>query len=169
MEPWEGKMTGTLNLESISTRLQRIATTGAQRNRPSCSEPMIRRAGCASRARPDPWEPRVGDYPGRPDRSTPSRWTALGSRGFRYRHGERTPDGIQRALVGTGGTGRAKAMVTGTGANLSGRAFGLPAPPLGLPLRVQLQAENGACFEATYSAVDVVRNEPGRFRTCADP
>jgi hypothetical protein len=34
---------------------------------------------------------------------------------------------------------------------LSDRAAGLPQPPLPLPLRVQLQARDGNCWDARYS------------------
>src|SRR5437870_10513426 len=61
-EPEEGKMTGTPSPGTISTRLHRIAKL-------SDSEPLIRRAGCVNRARPDPWEPRVGNCPGQPDQA----------------------------------------------------------------------------------------------------
>lgn len=45
----------------------------------------------------------------------------------------------------------------------------MPAPPLVLPLRVQLHVQGGACFEAGYSAGGVIDNEPGRFKGRAEP
>ena len=53
-EPLEGKMAGTPSPDTVSTKLQRIATVGAL-----ClstrSEPVTRGAGCGSSARPDLW------------------------------------------------------------------------------------------------------------------
>ena len=43
-----------------------------------------------------------------------------------------------------------------------------PALPLGLPLRVQLRAGNGQCWEETYSAAGTRQNGPTRFRATAD-
>ena len=53
-EPLEGKMAGTSSPDTVSTKLQRIATVGA-RCLPPRSEPVTRRAGCGSSARPDLW------------------------------------------------------------------------------------------------------------------
>jgi hypothetical protein len=36
-----------------------------------------------------------------------------------------------------------------------GSTVGFPAPPLTLPLRVQLQAEGAACRESTYSSAQI--------------
>jgi len=43
-----------------------------------------------------------------------------------------------------------------------GAALAIPALPLALPLRVQMQASNGACFAATLSSL--LQNTPERFR-----
>jgi hypothetical protein len=64
------RWTGTHVLACVSPARGTLSAPRSHR-RPlhlsSCSESMIGRAGCARRARPDPWEPRVGDCPGRPD------------------------------------------------------------------------------------------------------
>ena len=56
--------------------------------------------------------------------------------------------------------------VRGDDANLSGRPFGLPSLPLALPLRVQVQGQDGACWEATYSTADI--NDPTFFKATSD-
>ena len=85
-------------------------------------------------------------------------WKPLGSRsaptGYRYFDRDGMPDGLGTLLIRSGDNGHARATVKGKGLNL-------PMPeqwPLGLPLRVQLQATNGKCWEATYSGAGVIRN-----------
>jgi hypothetical protein len=84
-------------------------------------------------------------------------WTPRGSQwsptGYRYFDREGTPDGLGTLVIQSGDNGRAAAMVKGKGPNLV-----MPADwPLSLPLRVQLQATNGTCWEATYSDAGVIR------------
>jgi trimeric autotransporter adhesin len=79
-------------------------------------------------------------------------WRAAGSTGFKYGDKLGTPDGLQKILVKSGLAGRDKASIKGKGVNLSSRPLGLPVPPLATPLRVQLQSENGTCFESVFSA-----------------
>ena len=82
------------------------------------------------------------------------------SKGFRYHDRDATPDGITGALLKAGDAGKAKVSVDGKGGNV--------VPPnlsmLSLPLRVQLQAENGQCWEATYSSSGVTKNDGERFK-----
>ena len=42
-------------------------------------------------------------------------------------------------------------------------------PPLPLPLRVQVQIDNGTCFEAGFEQDGIRRNEPGRFQATGTP
>ena len=84
---------------------------------------------------------------------------------YRYVNRDRTPDGLGAvALIAPGRQVRMK--VRGDDANLSGRPFGLPSLPLALPLRVQLQGQDGACWEATYSTADT--NDPTFFKATSD-
>jgi hypothetical protein len=62
-------------------------------------------------------------------------------------------------LLKPGREGKAKIIVKGRGKNLA-----LPTLPLNLPLRVQLQADSGACWEATYSEAGVKRNTARGFK-----
>ncbi len=80
-------------------------------------------------------------------------WTALGdppgAKGYSYRNaGLFSPDGVARLKITPGVAGKAKASVKGQGANLQ-----MPSPlDVTPPVRVQLQAENGACWEASYTS-----------------
>jgi hypothetical protein len=90
-------------------------------------------------------------------------WKGLGkpagTTGFKYNNPARTPDGITSIVLKPGalnakGIGTAHISVNGKGPNLLSRPTGvpgLPALPLTLPQRVQLQASSGRCWEATYS------------------
>jgi len=85
-------------------------------------------------------------------------WQRTGD-ALKYRNAAHTPDGISKLVLKAGSTGQAKATVKGKGALLPR----LPALPLALPLRVQLQAEDATCFEAVFGAAGVVRNDGGGF------
>ena len=85
--------------------------------------------------------------------------------GFRYRDRDRTPDGAY-TLVLKSGTGSAAIRFKGAGDLLSDRPGGLPAPPLAVPLRVQLQAAGGACWESAFS--NPRTNESDRFDARSD-
>ncbi len=90
-------------------------------------------------------------------------WSAKGSppgqRGFRYRDRDATPDGVESALVLPGAAGAAKIQLKGRGGHLV-----LPGLPLALPLRVQLWADAGTCWEARYVAAGVQRNDATRLK-----
>jgi len=72
-----------------------------------------------------------------------------------------TPEGILFIRYLAGDPGKARFVVSGQGEHLT-----LPALPLDLPLRAQLQNSQGACWESTYSAAIV--NHAGAFRAAAD-
>lgn len=91
-------------------------------------------------------------------------WRALPGGGFKYRDEAGTSDGIVAVVLRTGVDGKAGIDVKGKGPGLAASPVGLPTPPLGLPLRVQLQIEGGACFEADYGAAGVRKNQDGTFR-----
>ena len=82
---------------------------------------------------------------------SPPCWTALGGdaapSGYRYAGGSTAPDGIDGLVLHAGAVGAAKAVVKG-----SGDALAMPAlETLALPLRAQLQADNGLCLEAEFT------------------
>lgn len=90
-------------------------------------------------------------------------WRELGVSGFSYRDPLRTPEGADRIRLRAGLQGKARASFTGKGPNLP--SFPLP---LALPVRAQLQAENGKCWEATFSAAGASSNTAQYFKAKAD-
>lgn len=90
-------------------------------------------------------------------------WTRVASRGFSYHATSGgAPGGIDKLLVQTGT--KTKISLTGSGAALQ-----LPALPLPVPLTVQLQTNDGGCFEASYSSAGALRNDAAQVRFQADP
>jgi hypothetical protein len=77
-------------------------------------------------------------------------WKRLGTssspKGFKYKDGFRTPEGLLGITLKAGLPGKASIAVKASRKNVR-----LPTLPLALPLRVQLQASNGECWEATYT------------------
>jgi hypothetical protein len=95
-------------------------------------------------------------------------WTALGRPDAgRYRYADRggTSDGLVGLTMGSF-DGNARISLRGRGANLTGRPFGLPLGPLGLPLRAQVQVRDGFCWEAEFS--NPTANMAGRFVAKSD-
>ena len=90
-------------------------------------------------------------------------WKQAGITGYTYIDKFTDPEGVLKLKVRSGHAGKAKASVKAKGTNLTGRPFGLPAPPLALPVRAQLQAESGLCLEADF--VQPSSNAPGLFKS----
>ncbi len=90
-------------------------------------------------------------------------WRAAGTKGFRYKDKERTPDGLDKLGLVPGAEGKAKVIVKGKGQSLA-----LPALPLAPPLQVRLVAAGGACWQATFSAAGVTKNDAGQFKAKSD-
>jgi hypothetical protein len=88
-------------------------------------------------------------------------WKPVGTRGFKYKDGERTPAGIDKATLLAGGPGKAKISLKGKGSTLA-------LPPLGLttPVAVQLQATNGQCWESRFSTP--IQNTATQFKAKSD-
>jgi hypothetical protein len=91
-------------------------------------------------------------------------WRATARGGFAYANRFGTEDGITHVDLHPGRDGAARVVVQGRRARLT-----LPNLPLALPLIVQLQANDGSCWEATYGSGDVDRNDSRRFRARAKP
>jgi cysteine-rich repeat protein len=85
---------------------------------------------------------------------------------IKYADKSRTPDGTLKVMLRPGAAGKARVRFDGKGDNLSDRPLGIPAPPLSLPVQVQLQSKNGSCFDATYSTP--TRNGAGYFSARSD-
>jgi hypothetical protein len=94
-------------------------------------------------------------------------WKALGrvpgTKGYRYNDKEATPDGLKQMTVTPGTDGNAKVVLKATGVNLALPILEVPVPQ---PIKVQLQASNGTCFEATYSTSD--KNDGREFKASSD-
>ena len=87
-------------------------------------------------------------------------WKALGTKGFKYKDKELTPDGLDTIILKAGDDGKARIIVKGKGAGL-----GLPSPlDVELPVTVQLQSGSGECWEAEYFEVGVKKNEADFFK-----
>jgi hypothetical protein len=90
-------------------------------------------------------------------------WKTLSIKGFAYKDAQRTPDGVDKVVLKAGLSGKAKVQLNGKGDNLPV----LPLP-LTLPARVQLQSENGTCFEGSFSTVGQQINNATQFKGKAD-
>ena len=87
-------------------------------------------------------------------------WKAAGASGWRYTDGEGSPDGLTMLLLRAGRAGASRLALKAKGTNLS-------LPPLGglaLPLRTQLRAGTGACWEAQFPEGSVLRSDPGLLK-----
>jgi hypothetical protein len=85
------------------------------------------------------------------------------TRGFHYRARTGVPEGITSLALTSGDVGHAAVAVKGQGLDLA-----LPGLPLPVPLRVQLQAASGVCWEAVFSSAGVMANDGRQFRARAD-
>jgi len=93
-------------------------------------------------------------------------WKAIGNppgtKGYKRNDPTLLPDGLRHLQLKPGAAGKAKITLKGKGTNLAG----LPTLPLTVPVRAQLQAGNGVCWEAVYSTFS--RNDAKRFKARAD-
>jgi len=95
-------------------------------------------------------------------------WKALGknpagSKGYKYKDKEQTPEGVDLIVLKPGDSEKAKVIVKGNGENL-----GLPSPlDVELPVTVQLQGGNGECWEAKYFEAGVKKSEADQFKAKA--
>ena len=76
--------------------------------------------------------------------------------GYRYRDDFRTREGLSSMRLKEGSDGKARITL-----KASGDLVGALALPLGVPVRAQLQAANGECWETTHPFATV--NDSGRF------
>ncbi len=78
---------------------------------------------------------------------------------YRYRDAGGSAGGLTSIDLTPGDDGQARVTLTARG-----RFFHPPTLPLASPVRMQLRASTGACWEQTYSADGTGRNDPNRFR-----
>jgi photosystem II stability/assembly factor-like uncharacterized protein len=101
-------------------------------------------------------------------------WKVKSTTGFQYKNAKRTADGIDAITLKAGASTKAQSTVVlkGLTFDTSGLFPTTPKQPLSLPLRVQLQAENGHCWEAIYSIatknVAATGTKAGQFSAKAD-
>ena len=91
-------------------------------------------------------------------------WKPLGPskarNGWKYADKNRENDGVGVLVVKSGAAGKSSASLTAGGPGLPVGSFAA----LPLPVRVQLQARGGACFETTFTSSDVKKNAAGSFK-----
>lgn len=97
-------------------------------------------------------------------RRSDSCWRATRQGGFVYGNHFGNVDGLTRLEVTPGLQGASRVVVKGRNTQLT-----LPPLPLPIPLTVQLQADNGTCWEAVYEEADVDRNDARKFRAVTKP
>jgi hypothetical protein len=88
-------------------------------------------------------------------------WKALGTKGFAYKDGDLTPNGLLKVTLKAGDTGKAQVSVKGKGANLPDGVL-----PLTTPVTVQLQATTGQCWTATFGTAQ--SSDSGQFKAKSD-
>jgi cysteine-rich repeat protein len=94
----------------------------------------------------------------------PVLWTAIGTKGYKYKDPSGGSDGIQKVILKGGDQGKAKALVKGKGANLPDP----PPGPFALPVTAQLvNSSNNICFEGVYNMSDIIKNDPEQFKAKA--
>jgi hypothetical protein len=87
-------------------------------------------------------------------------WKRLGDKGFQYKDKGATQDGVTGVVLKGSDKNKSKVIAKG-----KGHALPDPTLPLSLPVLVQLRnTETEACFEASYGAASVVKNERGLFK-----
>lgn len=90
-------------------------------------------------------------------------WKPLGTSGLAYKDSTGTRFGIGAIKLKAGAAGKAQMAIKGRGVSLS-----VPPLPAAVPLRVQLIAENGQCWESTFSSAGTSRNDGTRYQGKSD-
>jgi cysteine-rich repeat protein len=95
-------------------------------------------------------------------------WSANSDKGFKFASRSGNATGVTSVKLVAGAAGKAKIQLKGKGVNLTSRPFGLPHPPLSVPLTAQLQSANGQCWEASFSRPGLSRNDDQQFKGNSD-
>lgn len=88
-------------------------------------------------------------------------WKPTGTTGFQYKDSQRLAGGLDQITLKAGADAKAQIAIAAKGISLQ-----LPLLPLALPLRIQLQAANGQCWEAAYSTA--TKNTAKAFQAKSD-
>jgi len=83
--------------------------------------------------------------------------------GFKFEDPRALHDGVTDIVFKSGLGGRSSLIVKAKGSNLR-----LPSLPVSVPLRVQLQASDGTCWQASYTQASVSVNKDGAFSAAGD-
>jgi uncharacterized repeat protein (TIGR01451 family) len=88
-------------------------------------------------------------------------WSAISTKGFKYKDPSLSQDGVQRIVLKGGSQNKSKALMKAKGARLP--ALGLPIMAGDLPLIVQLRNnQTGICWGSSFSST--IKNVPGQFK-----
>jgi hypothetical protein len=80
------------------------------------------------------------------------KWSAIGTKGYKYKDPAGTNDGITKIIVKGGAAGKSKALVKGKGANLPDFDTDLPVAASDLPVIVQLRNNaSGVCWGGSFA------------------
>jgi uncharacterized delta-60 repeat protein len=90
-------------------------------------------------------------------------WKPPTSTGFKYGDSTRRRCGVGAMKVKSGVDGKAKIVLKAKGEHVP-----MPALPLAVPLRAQMQSQSGTCWEATFSAAGVLKSDGTRFKARSD-
>jgi len=88
-------------------------------------------------------------------------WKARRAGAFSYRSRDGAPDGIRRLMLKPGAAGKASIVL-----KAGGTSFHLPPLPLGTPVKMQVTASNGQCWEAGYATA--AKNTATQFKATSD-
>jgi hypothetical protein len=87
---------------------------------------------------------------------------------FKFTNRSATADGVAKMSLIPGAAGKAKILFKARGTALSQRPFGVPRPPLSVPLTVQLQSDNGQCWEAGFARGGLRSNNNETFSAASE-
>jgi cysteine-rich repeat protein len=83
-------------------------------------------------------------------------WATLGASGYRYSDNDATADGARQLQLRASDRDRTKILLQGRGSYLPDPALGSVASPLLVQL---VNEESGLCWESSFAAGDILRNE----------
>jgi cysteine-rich repeat protein len=93
-----------------------------------------------------------------------SKWSSVGTKGYKYFDAAGSPDGVSKALAKGGAAGKTKALAKGKGSNL-------PDPVLAditTPVKTQLvNLDSGFCLESVFQTGDVLKSTATQFKAKA--
>ena len=96
------------------------------------------------------------------------KWSAISTKGYKYKDPSGTNDGVTKIIVKGGAAGKSKALVKGKGANLPDFDSDLPIAMGDLPMTVQLRNNsNGLCWGGSFASPK--KNQADQFNAKTPP